>query len=70
MIKRRRRFKQHIPLQDRLAEWAKEVLATANALPPGPKRDAMLRRVRQVDVAAQLDGWAKPPALQPLKQSP
>lgn len=26
-MSQRRRFKQHLPLQDRLAEWAKEVLS-------------------------------------------
>ena len=67
MIKRRRRFKQHLPLQDRLAEWAKQVLATANALPPGPERDAMLKRARQADVAVHLDEWSRSPGLQPPK---
>ena len=66
MIKRRR-FKQQFTLQDRLASWAKQITATANALPPGSQRDAMLKKARQADVAVHLDDWAKSPGLQPLK---
>ena len=62
---RRRRYKQHLPLQDRLAEWAKEVLSMAQVLPLGPERDALIRKARQADIANHLDDWAKPPRLQP-----
>lgn len=65
MAKTRRRFKQQLTLQDRLAAWSKEVMATAMALPAGAEREAMIKRARQADVAAHLDDWAKSPELQP-----
>ncbi|OSJ35164.1 hypothetical protein G6321_00024080 [Bradyrhizobium barranii subsp. barranii] len=64
-MSQRRRFKQHLPLQDRLAEWAKEVLSMAQVFPLGPERDALIRKARQADIANHLDDWAKSPGLQP-----
>ncbi|MBR0806759.1 hypothetical protein JQ636_24720 [Bradyrhizobium japonicum] len=66
-MQKRRRFKQQFTLQDRLASWSKQVMATANALPLGPERDAMLKKARQADVAVHLDDWVKSPGLQPPK---
>jgi hypothetical protein len=51
----RRRFKQIVPLQDRLSAWATTVRLQANRLPPGPERDALRRRAEQADAA--LDQW-------------
>lgn len=67
MVKTRRRFKQQLTFQDRVVSWSREVLEVANALPPGPERDAMLKKVRQADVACHLDDWAKSPGLQSPK---
>ncbi len=67
VMQHRRRFKQVLSLHDRLAAWAKEVRQQADALPPGPERDAMLKRLSQADVASRLDAWAKPPGQQPIK---
>jgi hypothetical protein len=61
----RRRFKQTVPLQDRLATWAEDVRAQAEQLPPGPERDALLKKASQADVASHLDDWANSPGLQP-----
>lgn len=66
-MSKRRRFKQQFTLQDRLAAWAKEVAGQAAALPPGPEREALLRKARQADVASHLDDWAKSPGLQSPK---
>ena len=66
-MQKRRRFKQQFTLQDRLAAWSNEVLAHAKNLPPGPERDALMRKARQADVACHLDDWAKSPGLQPPK---
>jgi hypothetical protein len=63
----RRRFKQNMSLRDRLAAWANEVRDRAKKLPPGPERDAQLKRASQADVAAHLDEWANSPGLQPPK---
>jgi len=66
-MQRRRRFKQSLPLHDRLAAWADEVRNRAKTLPPGPERDALLTKASQADVAAHLDEWANSPGLQPPK---
>jgi hypothetical protein len=63
----RRRFKQETTLQDRVKEWAKQIRAEADALPPGPDREALLRKVRQTETAMHLDKWVSSPGLQPLK---
>jgi hypothetical protein len=67
MVKRRRRFEQQVTLQDRIAAWAKEVRAKAAALPPGPERDALLKKARQAETALNLEDWANSPGLQPPK---
>ena len=62
---KRRRFRQTKSLQDRLAAWAEEVRQQAAKLPPGPERDALLKKLRQADTASHLDDWANSPGLQP-----
>jgi hypothetical protein len=64
---KRRRFKLQLTLQDRLAAWSKQVQEQAAALPPGPEREALIKKARQADVAGHLDDWAKSPGLQPPK---
>jgi hypothetical protein len=63
----RRRFKQNLSLHDRLATWAKEVREQAEVLPPGPEREALLKRASQADTACHLDDWANSRGLQPPK---
>jgi hypothetical protein len=62
---KRRRFKQTIPLKDRLTAWAKDVMAQAQTLPPGPERDELIKKARQADTAAHIDDWANSPGLRP-----
>jgi len=57
-MQRRRRFKQASSLRERLAEWAKEIRGQAAHLPPGPNREALLKKARQADKASELDDWA------------
>ncbi|PPQ19164.1 hypothetical protein CV770_11840 [Bradyrhizobium sp. AC87j1] len=66
-MSRRRRFKQQLTLQDRLSAWVKQVEEQASRLPPGPERDALLKKARQADVANHLHDWVIPPGLQPPK---
>jgi len=66
-MQRRRRFKQFLSLQDRLSAWAEQVRGQANHLPPGPERDALLKKARQADTAAHLGEWANSPGLQSPK---
>jgi hypothetical protein len=66
-MQHRRRFKQQLTLQDRLVAWAKSVREQADKLPPGPKRDEMIRKARQADTASHLDDWINSPGLQSPK---
>jgi hypothetical protein len=68
MIKRRR-FKQSISFQDRLATFAQEARDGAAKLPPGIERDDMLRKARQADTAAHLEDWVNSSGLQPPKEA-
>jgi hypothetical protein len=64
MIKRRR-FKQQLTLQDRVIAWAKEVRDQAAALPPGPDRNTLLKKVMQAETALHLDNLTTPSGSQP-----
>jgi hypothetical protein len=66
MVKRRR-FKQQLSLQDRLTAWVKLVQEEASRLPPGPERDALLKKARQAELANHLQDRVKPSGLQPPK---
>jgi hypothetical protein len=48
MIKRRR-FNQQLPLQDRLASFAKTARELAALLPPGAEKDELLRKAQRAD---------------------
>jgi hypothetical protein len=54
-MQRRRRFKQTLSLKDRLAAFADGARARAAALPAGAEREELLKKVRQAEMAAQLD---------------
>ena len=56
-----RRGKKMVRLRDRLTKWAQGVREQASALPPGPERDALLKKARQAHTAAHLDDWANSP---------
>ena len=66
-MQHRRRFKQTTSLKERLALFAKEAKEEALSLPPGPERDALLKKASKADVAAHLDEWVNSPGLQPPK---
>jgi hypothetical protein len=66
-MQHRRRFKQDLTFKDRLTAWANEARVRAKKLPPGPERDAMIKKASQAEVAAHLDDWANSPGLQPPK---
>jgi hypothetical protein len=53
-----------LPLQDRLAIHALRLKEEAQALRPGPERDAMIRRARQAETASHVDEWLLSPGLQ------
>jgi hypothetical protein len=55
MIKRRRRFKQTVPLRDRCQAFATDLRQQASRLPIGPARNDLLKRARIADTACVLD---------------
>jgi cell division protein FtsB len=57
-MQRRRRIKQTVSLNDRLATFAEQLKAKATELRPGPERDALLKRARIADTASHIDEWA------------
>ncbi|NLS69613.1 hypothetical protein E3H11_11940 [Bradyrhizobium brasilense] len=56
-MKRRRRFKQIFPLEERLTQEAKDLRRRAKALPPGREREALLKRARHDETTAHLAKW-------------
>jgi hypothetical protein len=64
-VMQRRRFKQTIPLKERLRVQAKADREQAERLPPGRERDELLTRARRADTASHLTEWLSSPGLQP-----
>lgn len=52
---------------EQVSEAAKDLEDRAGRLPPGPERDALLRRARRMDVARHIIAWLSSPGLQPPK---
>jgi hypothetical protein len=60
-----RKLKSHpVPFGDRLDRQKKKLEAQAAKAKPGPVRDDLLRRLRQLDVASHLNEWLSSPGLQ------
>jgi hypothetical protein len=51
-------------LQSRLQTQAMRFMVEANALPPGPLRDAAVRKARHAETASHMDKWLSSPGLQ------
>ncbi|BBC03342.1 MULTISPECIES: hypothetical protein [Bradyrhizobium] len=66
-MKIRRRFKQTVTLEGRLADEAKRIRDEANKLPPGPEQAELLRKARESEMAAEVAGWITSRGLQPPK---
>ena len=60
---KRRRFQQTRTLHPRLAEEAVQVREQARGLAPGHRRETLLRRARQDEMAMQIDAWLHSPGL-------
>jgi hypothetical protein len=63
----RRRFKQTVSLEERLAEEAKRLREESKLLPPGAEREALIRRARQAETGSHMSEWLSSPGLQPPK---
>ena len=61
----RRRFKEAQSLEERLAEEAKRLRAEAKLLPPGAKREELIRKARQAETGSHMSEWLRSPGLQP-----
>ena len=60
-----RRAKPTDPLEIRLAAEAERLREQARSLPPGARRDEMLRKARQAETGSQMSEWLRSPGLQP-----
>ena len=63
-MKRRRRSVSHL-FEDQIAAEKSRLEAQAATLLPGPQRDALLRKIRQLDTASNVSEWLSSPGLQP-----
>lgn len=61
----KRPSKQVRTLETRLAEEAQRLRDVAKLLPPGPARDAVLRKADQAETAAHMMEWLSSPGLKP-----
>jgi hypothetical protein len=59
-----RLFKQPAPLNERLTEEADRLRKEAQCIPPGVKRDKLIRQARQAVTAAHMQDWLTSPGLQ------
>jgi hypothetical protein len=64
-MKHRRRFKQTISLEERLAAEAKRLRDEAKSLPPGAALDDLMRRARQAETGSHMSEWLRSPGLMP-----
>jgi hypothetical protein len=65
MIIRRLRVKHEVSFEARLLKRAREARDAAYLLPPGKKREMLLRQARASEMAAQIDRWISSPGLRP-----
>ena len=53
--------------EDRIAAEKAQLEAQAAKVKPGPEKNALLRKIRQYETAANISGWLSSPELQPPK---
>jgi hypothetical protein len=53
--------------EERITQAAKDLEDRAWRMPPGPERDGMLRKARQMETASHLQEWLTSPGLQAPK---
>jgi len=66
-MQQRRRVKQIASLEERLAAEAQRLRTEAKRLPPGSRREDLLRKVRQHELGLHISAWLSSPGLQPPK---
>jgi len=55
---------------ERLADQKARLEQKAARLKPGPERDDLLEKVKQIDVAADIHEWLTSPSTSPSPQAP
>lgn len=60
--KRRRRVRQTVGLEERLAASARDDRERARSLPPGREREDLLRRARRTEEATRMTEWLTTPS--------
>jgi hypothetical protein len=60
----RRRFKQALTLEQRLAQRADDLRKEAQSTPPGVKRDKLIRQARIAEKKSLIQLWLTSPGLQ------
>jgi hypothetical protein len=63
MIAKRNRRKQTATFDERLQRAARDAREAARGLPPGPQRDALLKRASQAETASRINEWLASPGL-------
>nr|WP_092191725.1 hypothetical protein [Bradyrhizobium sp. cf659] len=66
-MQHRRRIKQTLSLEERLAREAERLREQAKELPHGPERETLLRKARQAETGSHMSEWLTSPGLQPPK---
>jgi hypothetical protein len=61
----RPRFKQAKSLKQRLVDRVRSLREEARLLPPGARREDLLRQAREAGTAAHMDEWPRSPGLEP-----
>jgi hypothetical protein len=59
----RRRVKQIDSLEDRLIQQANKLRRKAKEMPPGGRREGLLKKAREAEMAARIDDWLSSPGL-------
>jgi hypothetical protein len=64
-VKKRRRAKQTVRLEERLALQARDDRERARSLPPGKEREDLLRHARRIEEATRMAEWLSTPPSKP-----
>jgi hypothetical protein len=65
LVIRRKRVKHEASFEERLLGAAREAREAARRLPPGKKRETLLRQARTSEMTVQIEKWISSPGLRP-----
>ena len=60
-----RRRSKPLTFEDQIAAEKAKSEAQAAKLPPGPVKEALLKKIRQLETASHMDEWLRSPGLRP-----